>query len=274
MMDLDGTVHANIGDLSGLNGFSWSSAGSWLSVFGTSDRIIRPDGSGLRELPGPPNWLPDDSRLWISRPAGALLVGRGDGTGLTDIGDFPSYVLFSQDGSRFAFIRDGDVWTAAADGTDIRNVTSFPLGGASSAAWSPDGRWLAVSAAHGVWLMRPDGSDRRGLVFDPSRAIGSVTWAPDAGRLAVETYSSTATTQDVAIYLLNADGSTAVRVDSASGPSWSPDGRYLAVGHVIPSSGGGYEIGNLELMNSDGSGRHELPATTNGNWAIWVRPDR
>jgi hypothetical protein len=27
-------------------------------------------------------------------------------------------------------------------------------------------------------------------------------------------------------------------------------------------------------MKSDGSGRHELPATTNGNWAIWVQPDR
>jgi Tol biopolymer transport system component len=271
---LDGVEHQNVGDLSAVGSFSWSPGGSWLSVSGSSDRILRPDGSGLRDLPGSPTWSPDERRMSISWPEGTLLVGDGDGTGLRAVGSFPPYVVWSQDGSRFAFIRDGDVWTAAADGTDIRNVTAFPLGGASNMAWSPDDRWLAVATTHGAWVMRPDGTDRRGLVFGPSKAMGGLVWAPDTSRLAVEAYSDDTTGQDITIYLLAVDGSAAVRVDAASGPSWSPDGRYLAVGHVTPSSGGGYEIGNLAVMNGNGSGRRDLPVTTNGNWPIWVHPDR
>jgi Tol biopolymer transport system component/DNA-directed RNA polymerase specialized sigma24 family protein len=274
ILHLDGREDVNIGELTGLTGFSWSPAGSWLAISGTSDRIVRPDGSGLRELPGPPNWSPDERRLWISRPDGTLLVGAGDGTGLTSVGSFPGWVVWSSDGSRFAFIRGGDVWTAAADGTDARNVTAFPLGGATNMAWSPDGGWLGVATAHGAWMMRPGGSDRRGVAFGRSPSVSNITWAPDSSRLAIETYPDGASGEEIAIYLLNADGSTTIRVDSANAPSWSPDGRYLVVTNIIPSSGGGYESGYLELMNGDGSGRHALPVKTNGNVPVWVRPDR
>lgn len=274
ILDIDGTEHANLGGLTGLSSFSWSPAGSWLSLSGSVDQIIRVDGSGLRDLPGSPTWSPDDRHLSIGLPDGTLLVGDGDGTGLRSIGSFPPSVVWSADGSRLAFIRDGDAWIAAADGSDVRNVTAFPLGGASGVAWSPDDQWLAVSAAHGAWLMRPDGSERRGLVFGPPTSVGGVSWAPDASRLAVETYSNGALSPSIDTYLIDVDGSGAIRLDAASAAVWSPDGRYLAVAHANASTGGGFEIGNLELMNGDGSGRHELPVTTNGNWAVWVKPDR
>ena len=82
IMDLDGTVHAKVGGLTGLGGFSWSPGGSWLDVIGPGDRIMRPDGSGIRDLPGSPIWSPDDRRLWVTQPDGTVLVGQGDGSGL------------------------------------------------------------------------------------------------------------------------------------------------------------------------------------------------
>ncbi len=283
--DLDGVERTNIADLYGLSGFAWSPGGTWLSVSGaptivsgtrptvtgTGDRILRPDGSDERELPGQPTWSPDDRRLWIIQADGTLLVGQGDGTGLRSVGSFPEGIAMSSDGSRFAFVRSGDVWTAAADGTDLRNATGFPLGGASTVAWSPDGRRLAVGMPHGIWLMRPDGSDRRALLFDSATSIGNAIWARDGARLAVEVYSESSTGSVVTTYLVDPDRAEAIRVDAASGAIWSPDGRFLVASHVDPSTGGGWEVGRLEVMNGDGSGRHEIPITTNGAWVVWVQ---
>ena len=153
-------------------------------------------------------------------------------------------------------------------------MTSFPLGGASNVLWSPDGRSLAVSSTHGVWVMRADGSDRKALLFGPATQINNQAWSPDSRRLAVETYADYQTGQGIANYLVAADGSTAIKLDGVTGVTWSPDGRYLAASHATASQGGGYEIGNLELMNADGSGRHELAANPNGNWPIWVNTSR
>ena len=201
---------------------------------------------------------------------GPCSSGRATDRASRRSGHFPGGAVWSPDGSRIAFIRDGDAWTAAADGTDTRNVTSFPLGGAGNVLWSPDGRSLAVSATHGVWVMRADGSDRKASCSGPRARSTTMVWSPDSRRLAVETYADLrpARASELPRRTRTARPRSGRR---ATGPSWSPDGRYLAVSHVIPSHGGGYEIGNLELMNADGSGRHELPVNPNGNWPIWVR---
>ena len=148
----DGHVDSQVDHLTGLDGFSWSPDEKWLGVHGTRDFVLRPDGSGLRGIPSDSTWSPDGRTLGVVGPDGQLLVGGPDGSDLHTVGSFPAPISWSPDGSRFAFVRDGNAWTATRDGADLRNLTSLPAGGASMVVWSPDDRWIAIGVSHGLWL--------------------------------------------------------------------------------------------------------------------------
>jgi Tol biopolymer transport system component len=60
-----------------------------------------------------------------------------------------------------------------------------------------------------------------------------------------------------AIYPVNADRTPTILIDAATGPSWSPDGRFLVTTDSNQANGGN-EPGSLVLMNADGSGRRSL----------------
>ena len=114
-------------------------------------------------------------------------AGRGSRRlDLHAIGAFPIQLTWSPDASRFAFVRDGNVWTATRDGSDLHDVTSLPLGGAADVSWSPDGSLLAVDGRHGLWLVAPDGSGRRWIRLGPGDSINAMKWSPSSRMLAIE----------------------------------------------------------------------------------------
>lgn len=266
----DGHADARVGNLLGVEGASWSPDGTWLSVTGVATYVLHPDGSGARQVPGSPSWSPDGRTLTIARPDGILLVGPSDGPGLVAIGSVPAPATWSPDGSRFGFIQDGNLWTVAIDGSDARNVSALPLGGANSATWSSDGRWIAVSASHGVWLLAPNGAHKTWLDFGRTVGVSNVAWSPDSKRLAIETYAQTADSgQTSTVYLVDPDGSPMIRIDNAAAPNWSPDGQYLLVANQGPSGG---DSGTASVMNRDGTGRTDLPAVgLDPRSAVWAR---
>ena len=225
----DGHVTFDVAHLTGLTSIDWSPDGSWLGVStGARAWLLRPDGSGLREIPGEALWSDDGRTLRVAAYDGRLLIGGPDGSDLHATGSLPLGTSSSPDGSRFAFVRDGNAWTADLDGSDARSVTSMPLGGATSVSFSPDGRWIAVWATHGFWLVRPDGTGQTWFGVGVGQTLNQVRWAPDARRLAVETYTSAPGDQKQGVYLVDPDGSPTVRLDDFTMPSWSPDGRFLA----------------------------------------------
>ena len=87
-----------------------------------------------------------------------LLVGRPGGTDPNAIGSFPLPAGWAPDGEDFAFLRDSNVWIAHADGSGVRNLTNFELGGATGASWSPDRRQIAVLQGATIWVFDPDGT--------------------------------------------------------------------------------------------------------------------
>ena len=260
----DGVENRILDKLSDIDSVSWSPDGTWLNASGVGSYVLRPDGSGMREVPGYPSWSPDGRTMAISRADGELLVGSGDGSRLVALGSIPGPATWAPDRSRFGFIRDGNLWTVATDGSDARNVTALPLGGATWATWSPNGRWIAVSAGHGVWLVPPSGGDKVWLDFGRSVDVSTVVWSPDSKRLAIETFVrvsdslQTLAGQTSTIYIVDPEGSPMTRIDDAAAPNWSPDGRYLLVANQRP--GGGGDSGAAAVMNADGSGRRDLPA--------------
>jgi Tol biopolymer transport system component len=251
---------------------AWSPAGTWLAIGRCDDTsgecarsvIVQADGSTQRELPGEPVWSPGDRVMAIAEPDGSLLVGNGDGTNLHPIGTFPAPAAWSPDGTTFVFIRDGDAWLAGADGSGVRNLTEFPLGGAAGAWWSPDGRWIAVLQGSTMWMFAPDGSIRQRLGTDlgPTDASWGPDWAPawspDGEWVAIEHGNR--------VTLFRLGDWNAVRLENAWQPAWSIDGRHLAV--VAESGDGAYRV---DVTNPDGSNRTPLSAPISYPPIAWFR---
>lgn len=264
LIHADGTIDRGVANLGGISSVVWSPNGDWLSVSGFSDVLLSPDGTLVRALPGTATWTPDGRRIVVSAPDGTLFLGAPDGSDLRSIGSFLAPPAWAPDGSRFAFLRDGDIWTAAADGTDVRDITGFRFGGAGQVAWSPDGQWLAVSSGRGLWLMRPDGTDRRFSDLGLATDVYATVWSPDSSRLEVETQNSGGGGVPARVFILTADGSSATALESAGGPVWSPDGRFLA---ILSVAGDSYDV-----VDADGAGRTLLAGVQGSPAAlVWLR---
>ncbi|MFE6911451.1 protein kinase domain-containing protein [Streptomyces erythrochromogenes] len=192
---------------------------------------------------------------------------------------------WSPDRRSFAFTRTTSegtaVWTANADGSNARRITSVAGGRVS---WSPDGSRLAVlrnkdgvqqlfavTVADGTALQLTSG---RGPVEDPA-------WSPDGRSIAVCLQTEPENWQ---IHLVDpADPNRAPQqVTSlphpALDPVWSPDGTTFA---YTAGTYGTRTQGDIRLVDSDGSDDRELVTTrahemdpawsADGTWVAFVR---
>ena len=180
-----------------------------------------------------------------------------------------------------------------------------PRGPCMSAAWSPDGAWMYMSVAvdgqQQVWRQRfPDGAPEQ-ITFGPTEASGiavdpdgrslitslgltqSVLWLHDArGDRAVST--------EGLVYSLSTGDAAETLLGWASGPSFSPDGRYIYYLLGRQSSGSGFRLWRMDLQSGLSEHVQEDPSileydlsqdgrevvfstgTTTGHAQIWVAP--
>jgi Tol biopolymer transport system component len=174
---------------------------------------------------------------------------------------------------KIAFVRDGQVAVALADGT---NVATF--GSGDDPTWSPDGNrvaytWLNCDYYYGCYgsglhVMNGDGAADVRLTTDASD--GGASWHPLGGKLAFSRYSGGRTT----LFVMNANGSspTAVplpaSVKLAWQPAWSPDGTTIAF--TCDLSGGNQDIC---LVNADGTNLRRLTSDAGNDVRPAWKPD-
>jgi len=97
---------------------------------------------------------------------------------------------FSADGSQVAFIsaRSGspELWLAAADGQNLRKLTSLGIAGLTNPRWSPDGTQLAFNALQNgrsvIMLVAVRGGEPR-VLTPAGEAEVFCSWAHDGGSL-------------------------------------------------------------------------------------------
>jgi hypothetical protein len=166
---------------------------------------------------------------------------------------------WSPDGSRIAFQSDRtgslDIYTMAADGTDVRPVTAEPTAD-WGASWSPDGARIAFSSdrtgSGDIYTARSDGADVTRLSQSDAGDFNPA-WSPDGKRIA---FDSAQADGGFEVVSMAADGTDLRRLTDAPGssylPVWSPDGASIA---FDTSRDGDLEV---YVMNADGTGQRNL----------------
>ncbi|KOY53963.1 protein kinase domain-containing protein [Streptomyces sp. XY332] len=192
---------------------------------------------------------------------------------------------WSPDRRSFAFTRSTPegtaVWTANADGSNARRITSIAGGRVS---WSPDGSQLAV-------LRKEDGVQQLfvvGVADGTARQLTSggsqvedPAWSPDGKSIAVCLQTAPENWQ---IHLVDPTAPSRAPQQvtrlphPALDPVWSPDGSTFA--YTAGTYGTGTQ-GDIRLVDADGSNDRELVATSahemdpawsvDGTWVAFVR---
>jgi len=242
---------------------------------------------------------------FVARRAGhaQIYVMHPDGTHVRRLTHDPwdhTHPSWSPDGSKLAFASDRDgayeIYVMNADGTGVRKLTNLQ---ADTPAWSPDGTRIAFTGnpprgepiqVTGLFVMDADGSNVRritpsdgaGRQGQAVRSESAPTWSPDgrsiafavsvpvpcppvSGQLCLTFFSSQ-------IDVTNPDGTgsrlLSTATDEASTPSWSPNGRQIAVTVTIPSRARSPRIGvavikanggALRLLTTGGPVRNSQP---------------
>ncbi len=135
----------------------------------------------------------------------------------------------------FDSARDGstEVYALALDSLAVRQITNFPDPETANRFpdWSPGGRELVFvsegsDGAGDLFIVAADGTGLRRLTSDPAR-YENPAWSPSGDWIAFEKGQG----EDWGLYLIRPDGSDLRRIegDNLFHPSWSPEGKQLAV---------------------------------------------
>jgi TolB protein len=170
---------------------------------------------------------------------------------------------------RLAYVKAGDIFHAAPDGSRAKRLTT--TGDTWAPAWSPDGKRIAFTRYDhqnnraAVWVMAANGRNKRRLV---TRAVDP-DWSPDGKRIVFagdrrgkfEIYVHTLATGKTRRVL-----AATTRWTGAFQPTWSPNGKRIALQRLGTS---GHD---LFTVRPDGTGLRRLTRTAgvhegDPNWA-------
>jgi TolB protein len=130
---------------------------------------------------------------------------------------------WSQDGTKLAYARGGEVYVANADGSAEKAV-----GAGNDPSWSQDGAALAVSRADGLGIRQiyvlqlGDGTSTQ-LTFGTANAL-LPAWSPDGQTIVFDTQS----TLDAVPAQGGAVRAMPLPVQTNGGASWAPGGDRIA----------------------------------------------
>jgi Tol biopolymer transport system component len=151
--------------------------------------VVRGDGRGLRTVrrdAAPEGWSPRGEIAFVGKYGrGVGLIGVNGRHARPLLRSNPSFLVWSPDGRRLAFVDRKGLHVASATGRAIRNLPpKYP----ESPSWSPDSRWIAVGSDPDLLLVAADGSSLRRptarLVTPWGAVYGAGSWRPNGATAA------------------------------------------------------------------------------------------
>ena len=223
IVQLDGTVRQDLG----FPRSAWAPA-------------MAPDGSRAAYVNGGKLWFSGVAPGSVPVDTGASVAGR-----IAQFGTVPAdaALAWSPDGTRLAYVSDGDIYVLGVDGTSApKRLTTAPSND-EWPAWSPDSRTIyyinegatgldgdAISPTQELWRVQATGGGPKRITHDDVPELqpdlghdGSMRIWVDGGILAID--PSNGRTTD----LRNTGDGAVISMPDSWNPRMSPDGSKIAV---------------------------------------------
>ena len=209
---------------------------------------------------------------------------NGDGTNAHALGTvvyMDEAPVLSPDGRRIAVTSQytglPQVFVMATDGSGRVPVTSLQSGGLMG-TWSPDGRRILFSSFDSrTYMVNADGTGLRLITKDTLDEQFPVL-SPNGARIAfMSLRNSTDSVALMELYVMDADGTHAVRLTTTTGfsrgafnefPAWSPDGRRIAFIRQVDQT-----PPHVWIVNADGTDLHPVFTGATAEHSVAWSPD-
>jgi dipeptidyl aminopeptidase/acylaminoacyl peptidase len=213
-----------------------------LGLRSASDAQPSPAGERVAYVVNEADRAADQNRssVWL-----APIAGGGDARPFAEDGAQPRW---APDGTRLAFVREGQVWVAPVDGGEAVRLTDVSGGVTGPPVWSPDGQRIA-------YIARVAESERSGprvirrlrYMLNGAGYIGDGFWH---------------------IFAVTVDGPRTIQVTSGDwhhfAPAWSPDGTRLACVTTRRDDWDTEWVWDIYVLDASGSGGPERCLTDSG----------
>lgn len=164
-------------------------------------------------------WIPGTEHVLVQVDGVHTLVFSDSGRFQQPYAEFlGTDAAASPDGAKVAYLRDGTLYVASADGTGERAVAKNiapPSWDVTGPAWSPNGASIAIASGSSLLLVSADGSGSRALFSGTNQSVNP-SWSADGTAVAFERDDG----PHWEIWEVNADGAGARAVLSG------PDANY------------------------------------------------
>jgi TolB protein len=193
------------------------------------------------------------ARRDVTKP-GEILVINADGTGERRVGTGSGMPHWVNRGTKLFYVGPNGPVETSIDGAEPKPA-SMPGSGRGFAP-SPDGRSVTYSAGAPpdmqLMVSTIEGMNPRAVVSGQGMVFNG-TWSPDGKRIA---YARSDSMRDMQMWLVNADGTGRKQITRFSGadghpqwPSWSPDGKWIAVQSGVYSQDRATNTAHIWLIN-------------------------